>query len=185
MAAPAPVQAQQAAIGELRSRQVGQFRSAGHPKAEGLDLTIGYPRSWQRKEGGRPHVLQNFIASDGSRSNCNILVRPLDNVSPAQAKQILDPSKFRQLVPAAFTYRSGTPITLAGQPGAEVLVERPFEAGGAVGHLRLVIYMTIYRSKLINLTCGVGAPDARQTARLFDAHLPLFSMVKDSLVFRN
>jgi hypothetical protein len=177
--------AQQAAISEFRAGQTGQFSSQGHPKAAGLDFIIRYPRSWSAKAGEATHVVQNFISTDGTGSNCNILVRRLDNVTPTQAAQLLHPSNLRELVPAAFTYRSGTPTTLGGQPGAQVLVERPFVGPTSTSYLRLVIYMTIHRSNFINLTCGVGAPDPSQAGPRFDVHLPLFRLVKDSLVLRN
>jgi hypothetical protein len=40
-----------------------RFTSKGHPKAGTLDFTLDFPSSWRWKEGDRPHVVQNFLAS--------------------------------------------------------------------------------------------------------------------------
>ena len=54
------------------------YRTAGHPKAKGLDFQIEVPQSWGSKEGRRPNIIQLFTNKRGRGFvNVSILVRDI------------------------------------------------------------------------------------------------------------
>ena len=61
------------------------YRTKGHPKAKGLDLQIEYPRSWSKREGNRPNVIQ-FFSSNNRRGPAHALIMTRDLVKEAQGE---------------------------------------------------------------------------------------------------
>lgn len=41
-----------------------KISTKGHPKANGMDIEIFYPSTWEKTEGKRPHVIFNFASPD-------------------------------------------------------------------------------------------------------------------------
>lgn len=61
------------------------YRTKGHPKAKGLDLQIEYARSWSKREGNRPNVVQ-FFSSNNGRGPAYALIMTRDIVKEAQGE---------------------------------------------------------------------------------------------------
>lgn len=61
------------------------YRTKGHPKAKGLDLQFEYPRSWSKREGKRPNVIQFFSGNNG-RGPAQAVIIVRDLVKEAQAE---------------------------------------------------------------------------------------------------
>ena len=54
------------------------YRTNGHRKAKGLDLQIEYAKSWSKREGKRPNVIQFFKSNNGRGfAFASIMVRDL------------------------------------------------------------------------------------------------------------
>ena len=51
------------------------FRTKDHPKANGVDFSISFPASWNRREGNRPNIIQVFRSGSGHGPiACNLMV---------------------------------------------------------------------------------------------------------------
>lgn len=79
------------------------YRTKEHRKAKGLDLQIEYPRSWSKREGNRPNVIQ-FFGSNNGRGPAYALIMIRDMVKDAQGeltrediKVIMTPEGSREL----------------------------------------------------------------------------------------
>ena len=184
-ALPLPISAagQRSELDEFRNRQTTGFSSAGHAKSGGLHITLRYPRSWRAAEAERPHVVQKFTASGGT--NCNLLVRPLGEGAQADARSLLRPSNLRQLAPAGTSVIEATSITLDRLPAGQLFVAQAVSNAGIEAQARVVIFLTMYRDRLVNLTCTAGARTAAEADVNFRAFLPVFRQIANSLVFQD
>lgn len=182
---PASVSAQPSEIAEFQARQTVQFSSRGHEKARGLNVTLRYPRSWRAEEGDRPHVLQNFLATNGSGSNCNILIRDGGGATAAELRQAIRPENAPNVVPRSMTLVAAQATTLDNQQAVEIQVRQSVNRGGVAVEARMVMFMAVYRDSLVNLTCGTGAPTAQDAELRYRAYLPLFRRVAGSVIFQD
>ena len=105
----------------------GQFRTfstAGHPKANGLDIVLRYPSSWNTQEGVRPNIVQNFVAPRGSNDTLMAVL----SVSPVPAELrgfsdyeigewLLDPANLEEMLPAGANVISAVRTSYDGEPG--------------------------------------------------------------------
>lgn len=182
---PSSLWAQPSEIAEFQARQTILFSSRGHEKARGLDVTLRYPRSWRAEEGDRPHVVQNFVATNGTGSNCNILIRDGGGATPAELRQALRPENARNVVPQSMTLVAAQATTLDNEQAVEVEVRQSVNRGGVAIEARMVMYLTVYRDSLINLTCGTGAPTAQDAEIRYRAYLPLFRRIAGSIVLQD
>lgn len=169
-------------ISEFRERQTGAFNSAGHAKANGLEISLSYPRSWRIAEGVRPHIVQNFIAPDAP-ATCNLLIREAaPQMNEAQLRASVQPGRAAAQAPANSANVTSRATTIDGLPATELFFETIVDRAGQTIHARTVIYITSFRTSLIQLTClAAGADQPQMTAR-FDAYLPLFRLVANSVV---
>lgn len=169
-------------LGEYRERQTAAFNSAGHAKANGLEISLNYPRSWRAAEGVRPHIVQNFIAPDAP-ATCNLLVREAaPEMNEAELRAHVQPGRAATQVPANAERVTSRATTIDGLPATELLFEMTVDRAGQTIRARSVIYITSWRTSIIQLTClAAGADQPQMTAR-FDAYFPVFRLVANSLV---
>lgn len=167
---------------EFRQRQTATFNSAGHPKANGLEISLSYPRSWRAAEGARPHVVQNFLAP-GVPANCNLLVRDGGpGMTEAQVRASVQPSQVAAEAPAGAERVRSQATTIDGLPGTELVFEMTVNRAGMTIHAGTVIFIAAYRTSLIQLTCTAGGADPAGMAARFAGYHPLFRLVANSLV---
>ncbi|MEA3031016.1 MAG: hypothetical protein QOG13_2341 [Sphingomonadales bacterium] len=169
-------------LGEFRERQTATFNSAGHAKANGLEISLSYPRSWRAAEGVRPHIVQNFIATDAP-ATCNLLIREAaPEMNEAELRASVQPGRAATQAPPNSEHVSSRATTIDGLPATELAFETIVDRAGQIIRAKTVIYITAYRTSLIQLTClAAGADQAQMTAR-FDAYQPVFRLVANSLV---
>jgi hypothetical protein len=169
-------------LGEFRERQAATFNSAGHAKANGLEISLSYPRSWRAAEGVRPHIVQNFTAPDAP-ATCNLLIREAaPEMNEAELRASVQPARAATQVPANAERVGSRATTIDGLPASELMFETTVDRAGQVIRARTVIYITSFRTSLIQLTCLAAGADQAQMAARFDAYLPVFRLVANSLV---
>ena len=82
------------------------FRTAGHPKAKGVDFQISYPASWRRSEGERPNIIQKFVSENGRGLEMAMLMvkdlptPPGYKVTRADLDNLFSEKELRGMVPA-------------------------------------------------------------------------------------
>jgi len=179
----AAASAQSADTADFATGQAPRFASRGHAKSLGLSFTIRYPRSWRAKEGERPHILQNFLSTDGSGSNCNVGVRDRAGMTEAQARASIRPEALRAQLPVGLVFISGQSTTLDGVPAGEVQSRQSVNRAGSSFQARTLIMMAVPGTSFFSLTCLVGGATEAEADRRYAAYLPVFRLIANSIVF--
>jgi hypothetical protein len=105
------------------------FNTEGHPKAKGIDLTISLPKSWFRREGNRPNIIQFFQSGVGhgqlmcSLMTLKIPLQPGEAFSRNEAAKLLQPNGLKDMVPENATYIEAKSIALERSPAAYIVYD--------------------------------------------------------------
>ncbi len=180
--APAAAVAQASLTADFRSGQTARFSSQGHAKSRGVNFTLRYPRSWRAGEANRPNTVQNFVSTDGSGANCNIVVRD-SGVSEAQARAAVTPGALRAQLPAGMNFVSGQSARLDDHPAGEVQGRMSVDRAGKAIEARTLMVITVDGRNFFLLTCLAGGPTAAEADRRYAAYLPLFRLIANSITF--
>jgi len=173
-------------LAEFRQRQTATFNSAGHAKSNGLEISLRYPRSWRAGEGARPHIVQNFLAPPGVPANCNLLILASGpGLTEAQVRASVEPRRAAEQLPANAENVRSQATTIDGLPAAELIFDTTVNRAGLTMRARLVIYITSFRTNLVQLTCLAGGANPSEMAARFGAYQPVFRLIASSLVVHN
>jgi hypothetical protein len=187
------------------------YRTKGHNKSKGLDLQIEYPRSWSKREGNRPNVIQ-FFSSNNGRGPAGALIMTRDLVKEAQgeltrqetnALQTLEGSKELALD----VFSESSLIEMANGMGMSnvrsintkrIVIDRwPGAVLDFIGDAQRLdlnitmysrMYIAMYKNYMIFLQCQV-VKLPNETAEEFKTKIsqfdPLFRLMANSLVIQN
>ena len=187
------------------------YRTKGHRKSKGIDLQFEYAKSWSKREGNRPNVIQ-FFSSNNGRGPAYALIMTQDIVKEAQgeltredikALNTLDGSK--ELALEVFSENSLR--EMANEMGMtnvrnintkRIVIDRwpgaVLEFTGDQQRLDLTItmynrmYIAIYKNYMIFLQCQIGklpgeTEDALKTK--ISQFASLFRLMANSLVIQS
>lgn len=172
-----------------------EYSTRGHPKSEGVDLSIKYPASWTAEEGRRPNIVQKFTGeSRHGTTMATILVRefPTDLSSDASASDFdkailaLDREEmYGSIFPSAKVIETGK-VRLAGEPAIwgryQAVVNR---AGRKIDYDGLTFTMARH-SNMVQITYAAGRPLGSNSAgaqAIFEHHSGLFQRMTNSIDF--
>ncbi|OAI55587.1 hypothetical protein AYO49_05370 [Verrucomicrobiaceae bacterium SCGC AG-212-N21] len=106
-------------VHEFEDGHVQKFSTRGHAKAQGLALSLNYPKSWAAFESDRPDVVQKLVADGGNGSEqVLIMITPLTAGATATAEKVqatLSPEGMKQFLPKDATFLRATNTTFAKQ----------------------------------------------------------------------
>lgn len=187
------------------------YRTKGHRKAKGLDLQIEYPKSWSKREGNRPNVIQ-FFGSNNGRGPAYALIMIRDMVKDAQGELtrediqvIMTPEGSKELASEMLSENSLREMAnemgmtnvqnintkrmmLDNWPGAmlEFIGDKQRLDHTITMYNR--IYIAIYKNYMIFLQCQVAkipgeTQDALKTK--ISQFAPLFYLMANSLVIQS
>lgn len=187
------------------------YRTNGHRKAKGLDLQIEYAKSWSKREGNRPNVIQ-FFSSNNGRGPAYALIMTRDIVKEAQDELTREDIKAlktlegnKELASEVFSENSlremanGMGMTNVRNINTKrIVIDRwpgaVLEFTGDQQRLDLTMtmynrmYIAIYKNYMIFLQCQVGklpseTEDALKTK--ISQFAPLFRFMANSLVIQS
>ena len=176
--------AQADGLADFRAGQTLRYASQGHAKARGVNFTIRHPRSWRAAEADRPNTVQNFISSDGSGSNCNVVIR-YSGMNAAQTRALVRTETIRSQLPEGTIFVAGQSTRLDTHPAAEIQTRQSTNRAGTALEARSVLYLTSDGTNIFLLTCLAGGRTAAEADRRYAAYLPLFRQIANSIVFPN
>ncbi|SMN12536.1 hypothetical protein SPBRAN_1495 [uncultured Candidatus Thioglobus sp.] len=187
------------------------YRTKGHSKSKGLDLQIEYPRSWSKREGKRPNVIQ-FFSSNNGRGPAGALIMTRDLVKEAQGEltrqeinslQTLEGSKELSLE----VFSESSLIEMANGMGMSnvrsvntkrIIIDRwPGAVLDFIGDAQRLdlnitmysrVYIAMYKNYMIFLSCQVMKlpNETREESEIkiskFD---PLFRLMANSLIIQS
>jgi hypothetical protein len=169
------------------------FRTAGHPKAKGVDFQISYPASWRQSEGERPNIIQKFVSENGRGSEMAMLmvkdlpVPPGYKMTKADLDSFFSESELRALVPAGGRLISAKPVVLDGERGGMVTFEQTVQRLDLSMTVRGVHFVTLRSGKMISIQCmvymrpGAGA-EMRERFGRFET---VFRLIGNSFVLHD
>ena len=186
-----------------------KFTSQQHPKAKGLEIELVLPRSWTRREGRGPNVVQFFQARPVQGTGSVVLIvydtvayQEAQSGEPMSAEAIreLEASAGSRAMMAELLEEASLPSdeettvievqesTLDGLPA--VMARETWTTGhtGETNPMYAHVYMIPYSRYLIFLQLRLGkAPglDEAEFQELQGRWRPLFQLIADSLVVQN
>jgi len=166
------------------------FRTKGHPKAKGVDVSFTLPASWSRREAARPNIVQLFRSEAGhGLIVCNILVKDL-GLPPDLAfgeddvKESLQPDTLRQMVPPGGTFLDAAALVLDGSPAGMLIYDQPAEILDVSKTIRGIQFCTVQGRSMVVLQflLDVPAGSSDTLASLQERYLPLARAVAATYV---
>lgn len=169
------------------------FRSKGHSKAKGLDISIKYLKDWKAEEGSRPNVVQRFSKMvQGANVNYNIVIKQIPGGSPSLADKndILSDLCTEEATPGSTLISHNSDLVIDGERAAmcEYKIIRTSEqtAVGLPMTFYSLIYSIIYKNYSISVTFGVGGESSQvDIYKTYEAYKPLFRLIMSNFVINS
>ena len=174
---------------------IKEFRTRGHPKAKGVDLSIEYPASWRAEEGRRPNVVKKFTSMNGEGLvTAMILIREFPDDLPSRAAEsvpeeaiwTLDADEvFGSVIPGAEVIETGK-VRLARQPAIWGSYSATVDRMGLEIDLHGLIFMVARHDHIVQVTYTAGEKSESEFTHaqtLFEHYGALFQRMTNSVDF--
>jgi hypothetical protein len=160
------------------------FSTEGHPKAQGLGITLKNPSSWVAREGERPHIVKKFVDSENGQI-CLLTIAKLPAGIPYAISEFQH-SDLIDALPEGAEFLFGALTKLDSLPAMQIGYKMTQEQAGTPITTYGVMYATAYDRKIIQMICGVFAlSDTPSLRHRFSKYQPLYQIVANSLVVQN
>jgi len=178
---------------ELLAGEMSAYNLKSHPKAQGLNITIEYPKSWRSEEGIRPHIVWKFTGDSvgGTIPGCMIIVQELPavfNVLPNESiTEEISPEDYRALLPPNAVYIDGGKTKIDGELSVWVKFLYEADRAGVRACLYSLQYILISGGKMLVIQCSVSglANDKELVEDAFLSYLPVFQLIGNSVVIHD
>ncbi len=188
---PVPLRSQSPqaqAVAEFKRGAVQRFSTLGHPKANGITLTLQAPRSWTLSDDQSARIVHKFTqpsTGDGALLTFTPLTQ-LAGTRPTEQEilSLVSPESVIKVLPAGTTVISSQRTTIAGRPGCLLEHGRKVEAGGLTVHVRMVDYVFLCDTTLVHFLGSVASTTPAEAATLpqrVAAMKPLYQLMADSI----
>lgn len=168
-----------------------RFTSKGHPKAGTLDFTIDLPSSWRWKEGDRPHVVQNFIASGRPAAGTELITvidlneEPEFAALPPGTKLDLTKDDVAGMLPDGASLLELQMTTLENRPAGLLTFDLIQDRLGTKLYTRSVMIITFSDHYMLMLSGMAYGKDETALNRNWEIYKPVFLMIGNSYVDRH
>ena len=161
--------------------------SSGHPKANGVKMTIAYPHTWAAKEGNRPHMVQNLISDSGKGLEMAMIqIRPLPEPYNRQLtdeeKQELVSRDIASQLASAGTLLSYKKTKIDGEPCAMLETEQISERAGLTIGQKMLIFLVPLKGSLLIVQCSAASNSLEEARKRYEMARPLFLLIGASCV---
>lgn len=162
------------------------YRTDGHTKSNGINLTIKYPNNWDRKEGKRPHIVQKFISPD-HRAYAMIVIQDLGlpaetTISQEEITAFFEPSELKTMVPDGMQLVDAQKTKIKGLPAGILEYKANMQHIGISVDQQVLSLIFIDKKSMIQLQFAVGGPRGVDTSRLMQQYKPLFMQIANTVV---
>lgn len=176
----------------LLSGEWQEYHLEGHPKAQGLNISLKYPQSWKAQEAERPHIVQKFTGQveAGSSPSCMIIIQSIPPWAGLLVQgQIADETlaeNLRDMLPDGAALIDSGQTKLDGEPCVWLKYSYELERAGFRLRTYMLQYMLFYQGSMVAIDCGVGGlADDEILKDAFKSHLPVFQMIANSLILND
>ena len=172
------------------------FSTQGHPKAEGMNLTMFYPNSWMAKEVEVTHLIQQFVSEYGYGVE-KAALSSLFTLTKTEKEDFLisltDSTKIKSGLPKGATFINAKQTTVGYLPAKMLEYSERFrmdnekDAGdGKLFDMQTILYIFIHESTMMSLNFGMRkiATSSSQNgiSKRMDNFRPLCDLMVNSIV---
>jgi len=176
-------------VKELLLTEKTTFSTLGHPKSQGLNISLKYPSIWVAKEGQRPHIVQKFTGSSTGSivSVCMIIIQELPSIGKifldGQMAEEIFSEGVKDYIPPGAVYIDGGTTKIDAEPGAWVKYYFEQEISGAKLGMYSLQHMLFYKGSLFTLQCSISgiAADKLILEDAFSSYLIVFQNIGSSI----
>lgn len=177
---------------ELLSGEWQQYHLKGHPKAQDLNISLKFPKSWKAEEAERPHIVQKFTGpiANGTSPSCMVMVlTPSREQSTSFRDDIADEAlteSLKAMIPDGATFIDGGQTKLDGEPSKWLKFSYAAERAGVRVRMYSLQFLMMWREKMLAIQCGVGGiAEGEVLSDAFTSYLPVFQMIGNSIVIHD
>ena len=180
---------------KLMNEELFEYSTEGHPKAKGVEVTIMMPKTWEKKEGRRPNVVQLFNAPNKNdvKTSLIIMVKDFEALTASMVKSIdsscVDESflkQFMQLVQPEAKFIKGGLTMVDGEKTIWFESSIEMERAQIKMRMRTFNYVIMLDKKVVTVQCMVGGlQDNLKIDNVYEAYYPLFRKILASIVIKS
>ena len=169
------------------------FRTKGHAKAKGVDVSISLPASWSKREGNRPNIVQVFRSGAGHGPvMCNLMVKTLPlpegyELTTAELNEFFQPTELKGMLPEGTEFIDAKEIALEGSPAGMMVFDQTQQRLDIRVAMRVTEFVVIHGDAMVFLQFMIAdMPDS--SASLDDLqkqYLPSFKMIANTYVWND
>lgn len=176
-------------VKKILSAKKKTYSTLGHPKSQGLNISVKYPSAWVAKEGKRPHIVQKFTGSSTGSivPGCMIIIQELPSIGKIfldgqTAEEIFSEGVKDYIPPGAVCIDGGT-TKIDAEPGAWVKYYFEQENSGVKIGMYSLQYMFFYKGSIFALQCSIGGSASEKLILkdTFSSYLPVFQDIGNSI----
>jgi hypothetical protein len=166
------------------------FRTKGHAKAKGVDVSISLPASWSKREGNRPNIVQVFHSGAGHGPiMCNLIIGTLPlpagyKPTSAELKEYFQPAELRARLPEGASFIDAKEIVLEGSPAGMLVFDQTGQRLDIKFKMRMTQFEIIHGTSMVGLQFAIAdiPGSASSLDDLQKQFLPTFKMIANSYV---
>ncbi|MBN8716752.1 MAG: hypothetical protein J0H95_07225 [Xanthomonadales bacterium] len=162
------------------------FKTDGHGKSNGINLTIKYPSDWTRKEGERPHIVQKFLSPD-HQAYVMVVIQDLGipagtPITQEELEATLDPSQLKDMVPSGMQFIGAQKTKIETLPAGILEYQTTQQRAGLSIDQQVWALIFIYKTSMVQIQCGVGGQSGINTTELMGRYKPLCIQIANTIV---
>jgi hypothetical protein len=162
------------------------FKTDGHSKSNGINLTIKYPSDWTRKEGERPHIVQKFLSPD-HQAYVMVVIQDLGipagtPITQEELEATLDPSQLKEMVPNGMQFIGAQKTKIETLPAGILEYQSTQQRAGLSIDQQVWALIFIYKTSMVQIQCGVGGQTGINTTELMGRYKPLCIQIANTIV---
>ncbi|WP_265594041.1 hypothetical protein [Haloferula sp. BvORR071] len=176
---------------ELAAGWRQDFKTVKHPKADGADITIGFPLCWTKRESSRPNFVQVFRSGAGHGPLMSIISckKALGDgeagPTPEELKEVFVPAFFKELLPPGAKEIESRAMKIANQPGWMMVYDSEEETLDIKVRQRMTAFYVFHKKHLITISFSILEPSLKKGMD-FDAaqkaYFPTYRTIVGTLV---
>jgi hypothetical protein len=169
------------------------FRTKGHAKAKGVDVSISLPASWSKREGNRPNIVQVFRSGAGHGPiMCNLMVKTLPlpagyKPTTAELKELFQPAELKGMLPDGAMFIDAKEIALEGSPAGMLVFDQTQQRLDIKLKMRMTQFVVLHGNVMVFLQfMFVDMPDSGSSLDdLQKQFLPTFKIIANTYVWND
>lgn len=172
-------------LADFKAKRVSIYDTKGHPKANGLWLTIPYPISWVTEEGRRPNIVQKIKTIDEKYLISTVIRIQQAPTSTGYTSSEINSEQFRKAAAEGLgiKYLNSGATQIEGENALWVFYLQQLSTPMVNIDMLILAYHVISAGKLITIAHSVGGvANDPKLIEIFDAYAPIFQLMTIGII---